>query len=202
MDRQDWDSRYAARDLVWSATPNQFVAAEVADLAPGRALDVACGEGRNALWLASQGWAVTAVDFSAEGIATGRRRAEEAGVEIDWVVADVVEWEADADAFALVVVAYLQLGAEAMRAALGHSARALAVGGTLVAVGHDRSNLDGGYGGPQDPSVLWTPEAIVAGITAVRPDLETVRAEVVARRVATDSGEQVALDTLVRATRP
>jgi 2-polyprenyl-3-methyl-5-hydroxy-6-metoxy-1,4-benzoquinol methylase len=63
MDAQAWDERYTASELLWSATPNQFVAAELSDLAPGRAVDLAAGEGRNALWLAERGWHVTAVDF-------------------------------------------------------------------------------------------------------------------------------------------
>ncbi len=71
MDSRAWDERYAASELVWSSTPNQFVAAEVADLTPGRALDLAAGEGRNALWLAERGWQVTAVDFSLVGLDKG-----------------------------------------------------------------------------------------------------------------------------------
>src|SRR2546430_7187246 len=64
MDAAEWDQRYAGTELVWSAEPNRFVAAELADLPPGRALDLAAGEGRNSVWLAERGWAVTAVDFS------------------------------------------------------------------------------------------------------------------------------------------
>lgn len=183
---------------MWSATPNQFLESEAADLAPGRALDVACGEGRNALWLAGRGWQVTAVDFSEAGIATGRRRADEVGVTVDWVVADVVEWEPEPAGFDLVVIAYLQLPAPRLATVLGHAVDAVAPGGTLVAIGHDRANLLDGYGGPQDPDVLWTVEGVTTGLG----DLDVVRADVVQRRVATDDGERVALDTLVRATCP
>src|SRR4051794_41852696 len=75
MDAAAWDERYAATGLVWSAEPNRFVVAEMADLRPGRALDLAAGEGRNAIWLAVRGWRVTAVDFSAVAIDKGRRLA-------------------------------------------------------------------------------------------------------------------------------
>lgn len=201
MDRSAWDERYAGSDLVWSATPNQFLEAEVADLPVGRALDVASGEGRNALWLAARGWRVTAVDFSEAGIATGRRRADEVGVEVDWVVADVVEWIPEPGAFDLVAICYLQLPAEPLGTVLGHAGRALAPGGTLVAVGHDRSNLEGGYGGPQDLSVLWSADAIVDGVRSAEVELEVVRAEVVERQVRTDDGTRTALDTLVRISR-
>ena len=64
MDADAWDQRYAASELVWSREPNQFVASELADLPPGTAVDLAAGEGRNAIWLASRGWSATAVDFS------------------------------------------------------------------------------------------------------------------------------------------
>ena len=77
MDASEWDRRYAAADLVWSAGPNAVVAREADDLPPGRALDLASGEGRNAIWLAERGWRVTAVDFSA--VATERTRQLAAG---------------------------------------------------------------------------------------------------------------------------
>ncbi len=73
MDRNAWDERYAGDELVWSAQPNRFLVAEVETLPPGRALDLACGEGRNAVWLAERGWDVTGVDFSNAGIDKARR---------------------------------------------------------------------------------------------------------------------------------
>src|ERR1022692_4898294 len=76
MKSEEWDKRYAGQELVWTAEPNRFVVAELKDLAPGRALDLGAGEGRNAVWLASAGWQVTAVDFSAVGLDKGRRLAE------------------------------------------------------------------------------------------------------------------------------
>ena len=88
MDAKAWDERYADSELVWSVEPNQFVAAECADLPPGRALDLAAGEGRNSIWLARRGWDVTAVDFSQAGLDKGRRLAGE--LEIEWVCGDVV----------------------------------------------------------------------------------------------------------------
>src|SRR3954464_10105171 len=119
MDAAGWDERYAATDLVWSAEPNQFVAAESADLPSGRALDLAAGEGRNAIWLAQRGWTVTAADFSRVGLDKGRRLAEHAGVSdrIGWVLADATatDWAAEFD---LVVVAYLQLAQSERREAV------------------------------------------------------------------------------------
>ena len=93
MDAEAWNDRYRDTDLVWSAGPNQFVQEEVADLPPGRAVDLAAGEGRNAIWLARQGWEVTAVDFSQAGLDKGRTLAGD--VAVDWVCADATTWRGD-----------------------------------------------------------------------------------------------------------
>jgi len=178
MDASDWDERYAATDLMWSVEPNGFVAQECADLAPGRAVDLAAGEGRNAIWLARHGWAVTAVDFSGVAIDKGRRLAAgQPGLAVEWVVADATTWQA-VESYDLAVVAYLQLPADERRAAVRAAYAALAPGGTFLLVAHDTTNLTEGTGGPQDASVLMTAEDVLA-------DLE-VRASVVerAQRVA------------------
>ena len=198
MDRHAWDERYGGDELLWRADPNRFLVSEVADLPPGRALDVACGEGRNAVWLAGQGWTVTGVDFSQVALDKARRLAESHGVIVEWVNADVDDLDPPADRYDLVVVLYLHLPAERRRAVYARAALALAPGGTMLVVGHDLANLDGGYGGPQDPAVLFTPEDVAADLAG----LTIVRAERVRRSVTTDSGEVEAIDALVRAVRP
>ena len=195
MGSQEWDQRYAGGDLVWTAEPNRFVVAELQDLAPGRALDVAAGEGRNAVWLADRGWHVTAVDFSAVGLDKGRRLAERAGVAVDWVCADVREYRPEPESFQLVLVAYLQLREAEMGTVLRRAASALAPGGVLLLVGHDVMNLSEGTGGPQDRDVLHTPESITRSLGG----LTVVRAERVRRPVP--GSPRDAVDTLVRAVR-
>lgn len=101
MDSHDWDARYAGEDLLWRADPNQFLVDEAGDLAPGRVLDVACGEGRNAIWLAGRGWQATGVDFSAVGLAKAARLAAERGVAVKWIEADLTEWSPPLEAFDL-----------------------------------------------------------------------------------------------------
>ncbi len=197
MDSQEWDRRYAGAELVWTAEPNRFVVAELQDLAPGRALDVAAGEGRNAVWLASRGWQVTAVDFSAAGLDKGRRLAQARGVGIDWVHADVRDYQPEAASFQLVLVAYLQLHESELDGVLRRAVTALAPGGVLLVVGHDVTNLAEGTGGPPDPAVLYTPESITRSLGG----LTVVRAERVRRPVATADGHRAAVDTLVRAIR-
>ena len=197
MDRDDWNDRYRTKELVWTATPNQFVVREVADLVPGRAIDVAAGEARNAVWLAEQGWAATAVDFSDVAVAKARELAKARGVTIVTDVVDVVSEPLPGGPYDLVLVAYLQLPEPQRSAALAHCVDALAPGGTFLAVAHDAANLDGGYGGPQDPAVLATPADVVAHLGALR----VVKAEVVERRVETAEGERIAYDHVVRALR-
>ena len=197
MDRQGWDARYAGQELIWKAEPNRFLVEEIAGLEPGRALDVACGEGRNAVWLAGRGWRATGVDFSAVGLAKARRLAAERGVEVEWVEADLAAWAPQPASFDLVAIFYLQLPAELRRAVYAAMATGLAPGGTLLVVGHDRDNLTAGYGGPQDPAVLFGPDDVAADLAG----LEIVRAEQVRRTVETDEGPRTAVDVLVRATR-
>ncbi|HET9078400.1 MAG TPA: class I SAM-dependent methyltransferase [Acidimicrobiales bacterium] len=197
MDAKEWDDRYRVAELVWAAEPNRFVEEECRSLPPGRALDLAAGEGRNSVWLAGRGWRVTAVDFSEVGLGKGRRLADQAGVgdRVEWVTADVTHWTPPPGAYDLVVVAYLHLRPDELAPVLARIPDALAPGGRVVVVGHDVTNLDGGVGGPQDPDLLYRPEAI--GQILAGAGLTPVRAETVER--PTPNG--TALDTLVTATR-
>ncbi len=196
--REDWNARYAQKELVWSAEPNRLFATEVATLPPARALDLACGEGRNAVWLAEQGWRVTGVDFSDVALAKAAELAASRGVEVEWVVADVLDYEPERHGFDLVVLLYLQLPGEELIQALRSATGSLARGGTLVVLAHDTTNLTRGHGGPKDAAVLYTAEDVVQALD----DLVVERAEAVERTVALPDGEAVAIDAFVRARRP
>ncbi|MEU5941427.1 class I SAM-dependent methyltransferase [Micromonospora sp. NPDC047548] len=199
MDSNDWDGRYAgSAELVWTAEPNRFVVEAIADLAPGDALDLAAGEGRNAVWLAERGWRVTAVDFSPVAVARGREFAARRGVPVNWRVADVTADAIEPNRYDLVLIAYLHLPPAGLATVLAGAREALRPGGTVVVVGHDRANLDGGVGGPKDPQILLTPQAVVAGLTGLRG----VRADTARRPVTVDGATVEALDTVVVATRP
>jgi SAM-dependent methyltransferase len=199
VDAHAWDERYSATEYLWTESANRFLVDEMAELPFGRALDVACGEGRNAVWLAERGWQVTGVDFSQVGIDKGRRMAADRGVHVDWVCADVTTWSAPESAFDLVVALYLQLPASERAAALRSAVRALAGGGTLLVVAHDLENLTSGTGGPQDPSVLYRPEDVLGDLEKSGVDVEVERAETVSRPV--EGAERPALDCLVRVRR-
>ena len=196
--REDWNARYDSRELLWSPEPNRLFASEVEGLEPGRALDLACGEGRNAVWLAERGWRVTAVDFSDVALEKARRLAGSRGVEVEWVLADVLDFAPERQAFDLVALLYLQLPHEELGRAVGAAVGAVAPGGTMLVLGHDTRNLSEGHGGPKDVSVLYTPENVVAWMD----DLVVERAETVRRSVPVEDGEAVALDAFVRARRP
>jgi 2-polyprenyl-3-methyl-5-hydroxy-6-metoxy-1,4-benzoquinol methylase len=194
MNRDDWDERYRAKDFPWGAEPTGFLVEAVAQLAPGRALDLACGQGRNAVWLAGEGWEVAAVDWSEVGLAQGRALAAEAGVTVEWRAADLRSWVPPQGAFDLVMVVYLQIPVRERRAVWRNAAAAVAPGGRLVIIGHDSANLTEGYGGPQDPGVLFTAEEVSQ---AVGDLVEVIRAEQVYRMVETDETTERAVDNIV-----
>jgi len=203
MDAGAWDERYAAAELVWSREPNGFVAEELADLPPGTAVDLAAGEGRNAIWLASRGWSATAVDFSQVALDKGARLAADAGIDVTWVCADATAWQ-PAEPVDLVVIAYLQLPADERRRAVRGAASMLRPGGTFLLVAHDTTNLTEGTGGPQDPAVLMTAEDVLTDLEGF--EVRVLRAERVAREVRSADGHggqerRTAWDCLVRAVR-
>ncbi|MBH0778756.1 class I SAM-dependent methyltransferase [Nocardia bovistercoris] len=220
MDAADWDARYAQRELIWGAPPNATVVAHVYGLertaplrpdVPGgpvpdlpRALDLACGEGRNALWLATHGWQVDAVDFSQVAIDKGRtvatRLSRSVRNRIIWRCADVTDTDAAeiTGRYELILMVFLHLPAPERRALLRRVSELLSPGGTLFVIGHDSRNLTDGYGGPQDPAILFTPDDIVADL-APEPDRLRIR---LAERLLRSTEGRDAIDALVVANRP
>lgn len=201
MEREDWNQRYAAEGLIWTADANRFLKTEIANVPPGCALDLAAGEGRNAVWLAEQGWQVQAVDFSDVALEKGRRLAVARGVSvhIDFQEADLRNYEPEAQRFALVALIYLQIPQTELIPIITRAARAVAPGGTFLLVAHDSANLEHGYGGPRNPAVLYTAEQVVAALAG---ELTIEKASRVERPIETPDGLEVALDCLVRASRP
>ena len=199
MSAEIWNERYGSKEYVWSIKVNQFVEAHLAELEPGTTIDLAAGECRNAVWLASLGWQVTAVDYSSVGLEKGRRLATDHSVvdKIDFIEGDAVEWQ-PTEQVDLVVLSYLQLPAEQRATVLDHATGWLKPGGTVFVIAHDASNVTDGYGGPPSAAVCYTVEECVNAFA----DLEITTAEVAERRVETPDGVKVALDTLVIANLP
>jgi len=192
MDSQAWDSRYDEKELVWSAEPNLFLPPMVDRLDVGSALDLACGEGRNSIWLARRGWEVTGVDFSP--VAIDKARTIAGDTTVTWVVADVTAYEPERK-FDLVIIVYVHLDPEAMRALFHSAVNALAPAGTLIALGHALRNLTDGVGGPPYPEILWTEEKIAPLLQS----LDVVSIEEVLRQV--DESDIDAIDILAHATK-
>jgi len=192
--------RYSAQEIDWDVRPAIALADEFTNVPPrGRALDLGCGQGRNAVWLAEKGWRVTAVDYSSVAIDRARRLAKARAVEVNWIETDVTSFIPDPGAFQLVLLAYLQIPRSQMRQVLAHSAAALAPGGTLFMVGHARINLTEGTGGPRDPEVLWEPRDIEGELAEL--GLVIDRVGHVYRTTETPEGPRTAIDTVARAER-
>jgi len=197
MDAAAWDDRYAATDLVWSAEPNVWVRELCAPMAPGRALDVAAGEGRNALWLVEHGWTVTATDFSPVAVTrireiADRRLPPDLRGRLDAVVRDATTAWPSPPSYDLVLFCYLHLPPAQWVRAVAAGIDAAAAGGAVVVVAHARRNLTEGVGGPQDARVLLDPEDVVASVVGLPAVVE--RAEVREREVV--GVQRPALDTL------
>ena len=198
-DAATWDARYAGAGRVWSGQPNGALVAEVAGLAPGRALDVGCGEGADAVWLAHRGWAVTALDVSRVALDRARRHAQEAGVQVEQVHAGLVEAQLPAGSFDLVSAQYAVLlktpGAVAERTL----ADLVAPGGTLLVVHHDLGPEhahahEGGF----DPELYALPADVAAVLgEGWRVEVDERRP----RRISGGGGAHHVQDLVLRATR-
>ncbi|MFI7589924.1 class I SAM-dependent methyltransferase [Spongisporangium articulatum] len=135
----EWDARYAEKDRLWSGNPNAQLVHEVTGLEPGRALDVGCGEGGDALWLAAQGWQVTGADISA--VAVERARSHDPGNRVTWVHVDYRHERPEPNAYDLVNMQYFAMRREPGDPSLKALIAATAPGGTLLAVHHDPAEL-------------------------------------------------------------
>jgi SAM-dependent methyltransferase len=197
-DSAEWDERYASAEQVWSGEPNNALRQEVADLHPGRALDVGCGEGADAIWLASMGWEVTALDVAEVALSRARSRAAEAGVGITWIHAGLLDAGLPTNGFDLVSAQY-----PALRHAPHHDAEhalvdAVAPGGTLLVVHHDVSDAGHALGHGFDPND-WVGTRDVA--TLLGSDWQIEVNEVRDRIITAGAGSHHVKDVVLRATR-
>lgn len=170
-----WEERYGQPEQVWSGKPNTQLVAEVSGLTPGRVLDVGCGEGGDSIWLARQGWQVTAADFSANGLARGRAHAVEAlgadAVTIDWRQTDLRKDALEVGAFDLVSAQFMQQPTAERIALFAKLAAAVAPGGTLLIVGHHPADLALGIRPHGSGDMLYTPEDVVADLDPTEWDI-------------------------------
>ncbi|MFL6096785.1 MAG: SAM-dependent methyltransferase, partial [Blastococcus sp.] len=169
FDEQSFEEMYRATDALWSGRPNPQLVAEAAGLRPGTALDVGCGEGADAIWLAERGWQVTAVDFAATALERGATHAAARGDEvadrIRWVRADVTQ-EQPGERFDLVSAQFMHLPPEERRELFARLADAVRPAGTLLVVGHDFSDVAAGAHRPPAPERFFTAQEVAASLDA------------------------------------
>ncbi len=187
-----WDERYAVHE--WGREPDDELVELVTPLTPGEALDLGCGTGRHALWLADAGWRVTGVDGSPVGLDQLRAAAGARGRSVTTVVADLAVYEPERDAYDLVVIANVHLAPRDREALFAAAARALRPGGHLYVVGHHLEAL--GRSGPPDPDLLYTEAVLEAGFAG----LDVERLERLERRTE-DGEDRPIVDVLLWATR-
>ena len=157
--RETWDARFAGDEYIFGTAPNAFLAAQRPRLAAGqRALAVADGEGRNSVWLAQQGLAVTAFDIAPRGVAKARALAARAGVEVDYHVAGVEDWPWTPQAFDVVAAIFVQFAPPALRGKMfAGMLQTLRPGGLLLLQGYTPRQLEYRTGGPPRAEHLYTP---------------------------------------------
>lgn len=207
LSAESWDERYGASDRVWSGKPNQRLVEQASDLTPGTALDVACGEGGDAIWLASHGWKVTAVDVSEVALGRVVQHAEEAGVDgrIKVGFYDVLADPRPAGRhhFDLVTVSFLHVPEPDFKEIYEGIADAVAPGGRLLVTAHHPFDADSGARHHHGPGLLFEPERVLTalGTAAEGSPWEVEVAAVQDREQVGPDGPMAVRDTVVRLRR-
>ncbi len=204
QDAASWDERYRSVAAVWSGRPNPQLLVEASDLPPGTALDVGCGEGADAIWLAERGWTVTAVDISTLTLDRAAARARLVGDEvarrITWQPADVTGWVPGASSFDLVSAQFMQLPLAERIELHRRLAASVAPGGPLLVVGHHPGDLQTTAPRPQLPELFFTADDVAAVLDPGQWQVVTLEAR--ARPLTDPDGRDIAvLDAVLRAHR-
>ncbi|WP_341715639.1 bifunctional NAD(P)/FAD-dependent oxidoreductase/class I SAM-dependent methyltransferase [Micromonospora sp. FIMYZ51] len=194
-----WEERYQARPAVWSGRPNPQLVAEVDGTPPGRALDVGCGEGADAVWLAERGWRVTGVDISATALARAAEHAEAAGGQlaerIEWTHADLLRWSPEPGGYDLVSAQFMHLPPQPRRELFARLADAVAPGGRLLIVGHHPRDLRTTARRPHYPEMMFTAEQVAAELDAQR--FEVLAAQARPRAAVDPDGRDIVIHDAV-----
>lgn len=201
MDEASWDERYGQSESIWSGNPNVQLVREVSDLPAGTALDVGCGEGGDAIWLAEHGWRVTGVDISRVALGRAAHHAEAAGVadRITFLHTDLTDGRSPGTGFDLVTAHYAHLPTDQRVPLYRRLASAVAPGGSLLVVGHVHADIVAA-GGPDVPDMFFTAAGTAAELEAGEWSV-VVAEEREHGRVEVDGQSLVVHDTVLRAVR-
>lgn len=201
MDGSEWDARYARRGQSRNTPPNRTLAIEARRLIPGTALDVGCGEGADAVWLAARGWTVTALDVSQVALARALRTAQERSLAITWVCSALADFEPPATGFDLVTLHYPTLPKTPDDADLRVLLSAVAPGGVLLVVGHARIDVEQARRAGIDPADYVQPSDVAAHLAAQQRAEWVVEVDEEQPRPDPPPGVPLAYDHVVRARR-
>ncbi|MEC7276322.1 MAG: class I SAM-dependent methyltransferase [Bdellovibrionota bacterium] len=192
MGRDAWNERYDRPNFIWTKKVDELLADEVKDLAPGKALDLGSGEGRNAVWIADHGWNVLGVDISDVAIKKAKSLAESSNVSDStaFQVEDLNSYTPQESSYDLVLLMFIHVSMKEMEGILKKAVKALKPGGTFLLVGHDATNIEHGVGGPQDPHMLYNSDDI---LSVIGKEIEVEKAGTFMR--------ETAIDCLVKAKR-
>lgn len=199
-----WDNRYRTKPALWSGQPNSSLVSEASGLTPGTALEVGAGEGADAIWLARQGWTVTAVDVSAVALERAAGHAADAGPEVTerirWERRDMLEWQVPQRSFDLVTAHYIHVPSGMRPELYRRLAGAVAPGGMLLVAAHHPSDLQTSVSRPQFPDLFFTGDDLAADLGA--DEWEVVTNAAPSREVKDADGNMVTIrDTVFRARR-
>lgn len=200
MNSDAWNQRYSDGRADWPEGPVEALMEMERNLSPGTALDLACGTGRNAIFLARRGWTVTAVDFSDRALEVARRRAAEENVHVHWLLQDLERWTPPRAVWDLVLICYLHVPWPQFKLILQNAERALRPEGTLFVLGHDRANITEGTGKPKHDDVVYTAGDVASELrksTVLYADREHRTPD----HGATDRPDTLQIDCLVHARR-
>jgi len=201
-----WDERYGSSDRVWSGNPNRRLVEQAADLPPGTALDVGCGEGGDAIWLAGRGWEVTAVDVSEVALSRTAKHAIDAGVDrrVDVGFYDVLGERPPRrphgrPGYDLVSAHFMHVPEADFAGVYRRIAAAVAPGGRLLVVAHHPFDVESGARESHGPGLLFGPDRVLETLGTDEWEVEV--AEVQPREQDTPDGPMQVKDTVVRLRR-
>jgi len=203
FDEAFWNERYRSSSKVWSGNPNPQLVAEVTDLVPGRAVDIGCGEGADAIWLARLGWEVVAADISDVALERAAQHARDsdpvASTRIEWRHTDLLSRPPEPDSFDLVSSQFMQLPPQPRARLFAALVAAVRGGGTLLVVGHHPADLASGVPRPPMPELFYAADEIAE----LLDDSWTVVVKDARPRIAlTPQGVEATIhDAVLRATR-